>query len=135
MVDDTGKKFFRYTNRQRRHETKTYFYQKKIKLHRKRAGILVDEMCLSKLSSKTCDFNAFKKYVALKNIIETKYRKQNRDPIFRKYKWYSYINKCKSEDKLLNSIEEKYKEEGKKLIFIMGNWSVVKTNEEFFTNP
>ena len=52
----------------------------------------------------------------LNNILLLKYQ----EDIFRKYKWYSYINKKKSESTLIRNIKLKY---GKDSILIMGDYS------------
>ena len=51
----------------------------------------------------------------LNEILKEEYMK----PIYRKYKWYAYINRKRSEDNLLNKIDKVY---GKDLVLIYGDW-------------
>ncbi len=51
---------------------------------------------------------------------------------FRQYKWYSFINKKRSEDKLLNKIEKKF---GKDSIVIIGDWCIKKQMRNFISTP
>ena len=41
--------------------------------------------------------------------------------MFRKYRWYAFINKKRTEDNLLNAISKRYGKD-KKVILIMGDW-------------
>jgi hypothetical protein len=50
---------------------------------------------------------------------------------FRQYKWYAYINKKRTEDNMLNKIENKY---GKYIKIIIGDLEYWKTNEKFYIN-
>jgi type II secretory pathway component PulJ len=49
-----------------------------------------------------------------------------------KYKWYSYINTKRSEDNLLNRIEEIF---GKNIILIYGDWSAGQQMRNFISTP
>lgn len=54
------------------------------------------------------------------------------DKRFRKFKWYSFINKKRAEDNLLNSIENKYSRDHK---IIIGDWSIGKQMSNFISTP
>ena len=61
-----GEKKLRYTNAQRRCETKSIYDSKKILRKRKESNLLDLETELSKFNSKTTDLNSFKEYLAKK---------------------------------------------------------------------
>lgn len=54
------------------------------------------------------------------------------DEKFRQYKWYSYINTKRTEDNMLNKIENKY---GKDIKIIIGDWSIGKQMRIFISTP
>ena len=49
-----------------------------------------------------------------------------------KLNWYAYINRKRSEDNLLNKIEEVY---GKNPIIFIGDWSIGKQMRHFISTP
>ena len=51
---------------------------------------------------------------------------------FRQYSFYSYINKKRTEDNMLNTIEKKF---GKDIIIIIGDWSIGKQMRNFISTP
>jgi len=108
MMDDNGK-VLTYTNKQKIYETKQLKYQRLLCNYKKKNGILEIEQNFD-LNSKTCYIGKFKKYIKEKNKLNNK---------FRRYKWYNYINKIRSRDKLLNKIGETF---GKKCKLIYGDW-------------
>jgi hypothetical protein len=64
--------------------------------------IKVIESELSKLNPNTCKYNNFKKYVEIKNIVNYKLRSFYEENVFRKLKWYSFINRQKSDEDVVN---------------------------------
>jgi len=54
---------------------------------------------------------------------------------FKQYKLYSYINKRRSEDNLINTIRKKFKKDKKELIMIIGDWSISKQQRNFISTP
>jgi len=56
----------------------------------------------------------------------------NKDTKFRQYKFYSYINRKRSESKLLHTIEKKF---GEDTIVIMGDWSIGKQMRNYISTP
>ena len=131
MMDDKGKTF-QYTNKTRMNDTKRLKYQHLLKNYKDKKKICTKENTLSNKNSKTCNLDKFKEYITNKNKINNSLFEKYREPIFRKYKWYSYINKKRSEDKLLNKIEEIY---GKDIIIIIGDWSIGKQMRNFISTP
>jgi len=47
------------------------------------------------------------------------------------YKWYSYINKKRAEDNILNKISKKFSDT---YIIIIGDWSIGKQMRKFYMN-
>jgi len=89
---------------------------------------------LTNLNCKTNNYGKFIKYIksklqfneSIKNNIE-EYKKY-----VNKLKWFSYINKRRHEDKLLNELKEMF---GKDAIFIIGDWSNKSSNIKGSTMP
>lgn len=131
MIDDNGK-FLRYSNKQRIHETKRLKYGRYLKNYKDKHNISNLENKLSKYNSKTCDLEKFKEYIANKNKYNNLLFKDYEASVFRKYKWYLYINTKRSEDNLLNLIENTF---GKGSIMIIGDWCVGKQLRNFISTP
>jgi hypothetical protein len=111
-MDKDGNKF-RYTQNQRRLETRNKKYNKiieKINTETIIDGKTVKEIEseLTKYNSKTCHFNEFMKYLKIKNKINRCLFKQYQEKIYRKLKWNRFINTQKSESKMLNNFEKAY---------------------------
>ena len=131
MMDDNGI-YFSYTNKQYIKETKRLKYQALLKNYKDKIGITEIEDDLNKYNSKTCNIEKFKDYIYAKLKANEKIIPLYQDFKFRKYKWYSYINKKRSEDRLLNKIENKY---SKDHIIIIGDWSIGKQMSNFISTP
>ena len=119
-------KYFVYSNQQRIAETKRNKYQQ-LRENRKEKttvenekNIIETEEELSGFNSKSCDYNKFKEYVKKKNEINIKLFNFYEQTFFRKLNWFSYMNTKRSEDNLLNKIEEVY---GKEPVIIYGDWN------------
>ena len=78
---------------------------------------------LSNYSSKTCDFEKFKNFISNKNRVNGLLFKKYIKEIFRKYKWYGYLNRKHVDTKLVKEIK---KELGKDVIICYGDASVDK---------
>ncbi len=131
MIDDDGNKLD-YTNRRRIKETKRLKYQRLIENHKKRLSIMEIEQELNDYNSRTCDLNKFKAYMKKKNEINKKLFEKYKDPKFRQYRWYSYINRKRSEDRMLNLIQKQF---GKEINIIMGDASLGKNMRNFISTP
>jgi len=109
--DINGKlKVFRYTQNQRRVETRKKKYCKLIDKINKRTfieekTIKEHESILSNYSRKTNDFNEFKEYLIQKNQLNKKLYSHYRKVLFRKLKLNSYINTQKSESKMVRNFK------------------------------
>ena len=131
MIDDEGN-HFTYSNKQRVKETKRLKYQRLIKNLKDTLKICEIENTLSIYNSKTCDIEKFKKYIEEKNKVNEKLFNLYENEKFRQYKWYSYINKKRTEDNMNNLIKNKY---GKNINLIYGDWSVTKQMRNFISTP
>lgn len=131
MLDDNGV-YYQYHNSQYIRETKRLIYSKKINNIKKELNIIETETLLTGYNSKSINCDSFKKYIKAKleanKILIDKYF----DKRFRKYKWYSFINKKRAEDNLLNTIETVYSAEHK---IIIGDWSIGKQMSNFISTP
>lgn len=131
MMNDSGS-FMSYTNRERMKSTKRLKYSKIVKNYKDVEEITVVENELKDYNSKTCSIEKFKEYSSKKiEINELLYEKyQNKK--FRKYRWYSFINKKRTEDRMLNKISNKF---GSDNTIIIGDWSVSKQMRNFISTP
>ena len=131
MMDDKGK-FCSYTNGMRIKETKRLKYQRLLKNYRDKIHITETEEILNKYNSKSCNVDKFKEYIAKKLEVNDIVVPLYQDIQFRKYKWYAFINKKRSEDNMLNMIEKKY---SKDHTIIIGDWSIGKQMRNFISTP
>ena len=104
------KKFFRYTQKQRNHDIKKEKYDK-IKEELSKTiinGKTVKEIEaeLTKYNSKTGYFKKFLKYACKKIEINRLLFDHYKKYLYRKLNWNNYMNRCRSEDKMLNKFEE-----------------------------
>ena len=142
-LNDPGKRFimymknkdgirFRYSNRMHINRTKRLKYQRLIKNYKDKNEISKTENELSKYNSKSCDYEKFKKFIDKKNELNKILLEKYKAEIFRKYKWFSYINRKKSETRLVREIKEKY---GKDVILCHGDWSKGDKNIKYMSTP
>jgi hypothetical protein len=131
MMDDDGN-YFSYTNRQYLKETKRFKYQALLKNYKDKIGINKIEEGLNKYNSKTCNIGKFQEYITEKIKVNEKLVPLYQELKFRKYKWYSYINKKRTEDNMVNKIAKKY---SKDHIIIIGDWSIGKQMRNFISTP
>jgi hypothetical protein len=131
MMDDNGS-YFSYTNKQYIKETKRLKYQALLKNYKDKIGITEIEDDLNKYNSKTCNIEKFKDYIYAKLKANEKIIPLYQDFKFRKYKWYSYINKKRTEDNMVNKIIKKF---SKNHIIIIGDWSIGKQMRNFISTP
>ena len=123
MKDKNGKKY-RYTNRKHAKLTKRLKYQRLIQNYKDKNNISKVENELTKYNSRTCDFDKFKEFIKNKNKINSMlFDKYNRE-IFRKYKWYGYLNRKHTETKMIKEIKNTF---GKNSIILFGDFGF-KTN-------
>ncbi len=127
--DTRERNFFRYTQNQRRKETKQKKYQKIILEYKKEKikgkTVIEWETELSKYNRKSLTMKEFKKYVKNKNkinkILFTFYEKC----IFRKLKLNGYLNRLKSEQWMINNFTKIFGKP-KETIVCIGDWEQKK---------
>jgi len=119
MMNKDGKKLV-YSNRQHLSKTKRLKYQRLIQNHKDKNDISKIENELSKYNSKSCIYDKFKEFITNKNRINELLFEKYNNTIFRKYKWYGYINRKKAETDLIRNIKSTF---GKDSILVMGDWS------------
>lgn len=122
----------KYTSKQRVKETKRMDYMYKRQRYKDNNGITALEKQLSDYNSKSCHFNEFVKYVAKKNELSSELLEKYEAPIFRRLRWYGYINKQRSEYKLVNTIKKTF---GDDCVLIMGDWSISKQMRNHIPTP
>jgi len=119
MMNKEGKKLV-YSNRQHLSKTKRLKYQRLIQNYKDKNDISKIENELSKYNSKSCIYDKFKEFIKNKNRINELLFEKYNNTIFRKYKWYGYINRKKVETDLIRNIKSTF---GKDSILVIGDWS------------
>ena len=126
-VDDVikEKNHFRYTQDQRRKETKQKKYRnivqglKKKKIDTKTVVDLETE--ISKYNKRTLDFKKFKKYLEKKNEVNEKLFEFYEQDIFRKLKLNEYINRMKSEQIMISRFIDTFGDSDN-IVIAFGDW-------------
>jgi hypothetical protein len=131
MMNDDGK-FYSYTNKQRVNETKRLKYQNILKKYRDELNITSKENELSSYNSKSCNIIKFNEFITKKISTNEVLYKLYQNNKFRQYKWYAFINKKRTEDNMLNKIENTYTKDS---IIIIGDWSIGKQMKNFISTP
>jgi len=131
LKDKNGKRL-RYSNKEYITNIKRLKYRRLIQNYKNRNNINQVENKLSELNSKTCNYKKFKKFIKLKNKLNEDLTGKYQREIFRKYKWYSYINKKKTESKIINKIKKTFSKDS---ILVMGDWSIGKQMRNFISTP
>ena len=109
-----------YTSKQRTFDIKTNEFKKKLKNYKIKNKMIELETELSKTCCRTVDVKEFKNYIKKRNEIYDKMELLYEKSKCRRYKWYSFLNKKRSEDNIINSIKKKY---GKDVTIFIGDWS------------
>lgn len=133
MVDDENK-YLKYNNKEHVYKTKRLQYQSELNKHKMKHGITEIENELSKVNSFTCSYSKFKEYIKLKTKVYNELSQKYADLKFRKYRWYGFINRRRTEDNLLNTISKKYGN-NKNIILIMGDWRSSETMRGTISTP
>jgi hypothetical protein len=131
MMNDEGK-FYSYTNKQRVNETKRLKYQHILKKYKDELNITSKENELSSYNSKSCNMIKYNDFITKKINTNDVLYKLYQNTKFRQYKWYSFINKKRTEDNMLNKIEKTYTKDS---IIIIGDWSIGKQMKNFISTP
>jgi hypothetical protein len=125
-------KEFSYTQKQADHETRSDIYTKRKLEFRKNSIIKINnedtltiiqlENKLSKYNSASCVLSNTFSYIILKNIINSMTIEHYKNTIYRNLKWYSFINRQKSEHKLIKNFKDKYGDP-KEICLIWGDFA------------
>ena len=107
MMDDNGN-YLNYTNKKYMKGIKRLEYQNLLSDYKKSWRIDTMENELSSYNSKSCNFEKFKNFIKKKNELLGDLIHRYKDEKFRRYKWYSYINKKRTENNLINEIKKKF---------------------------
>lgn len=116
-------KYMKYTTKQRINEMQTIKHREIIKEYKEEHSICEEEKKLSEYSNKTCDFEKFKKYMAIKCNVDLKIKGLYEKEFIRKLKLRTHINKLRSESKLVNNIKKIFGSDKRKIIIMYGDWS------------
>ena len=131
MKSNDGKTF-RYTNRKHVNLTKRLKYQKLIKNYKDKNNISKIENKLSEYSSKTCKIKEFKNFIKYKNMINEKLFDKYNNEVFRKYKWYGFLNRRKTETKIIREIKKIF---GRDTIVLHGDWGAKSAQKGNLSTP
>jgi len=117
---------FRYSQDQRRKETKVKKYMKiidddKMKTKIKNKTVKELESQLSKYDSKSCVYKTCLSCLKLKNQINSILYKYYEKDLYRKLKWNGFINRQKSEGKMINNFRKTFGNPDKVLVCV-GDW-------------
>jgi hypothetical protein len=123
--------YLNYTNSQRIHETRRLKYARLLSNHRKQAGILAIESQL-KDSGKSCQLIQLENHLKVKSQVQDQLLRLYSDPIFKRYRWYAYLNTIRSEAKLLDRIATTYGQDAK---IIIGDWQEHQALKHFMSTP
>ena len=121
-----------YTNKKYMRNTKRKKYGHLIKNYKKKQNISDIEKEFIGTNSQSCNIKIFETYIKIKNKLNIKLLEKYTDEVFRKYKWYSHINKKKTESQLINEIKDTF---GKDVKLIYGDWSIGKQMRNFISTP
>jgi len=75
------------------------------------------ETIISHVNSKSCNYENTKEYIKIKNIINLSLENYYEKELYRKLKWYSFINRQKSEARMINKFKEIFGEPTKTVVF------------------
>lgn len=123
-------KTFRYSNIQRIKETKSNKYSKIIENDKTETKIgnktiKETETNLSKYNKKSCIYKNVKSYIKNKNKINNRLKEYYQKELYRKIKWYGFINRQKSEQKMINNFKKIFGNPNETIIAI-GDWEQKK---------
>lgn len=130
MMDDDGN-FMKYSNKEHLSRTKRLQYQYVQQKYKQANGISQVEETF-KENSNTVVYDKFAKYVHEKNKLNDMLYEKYEAPIFRKHKWYTYMNTQRAYDIMLNKITEKF---GSDIVIIYGDWGIGKQMRNFISTP
>lgn len=99
---------FRYSQIQRNKETRNKRFMKIIEKDKIKFKIKELENELSFCNSKSCGLKNVKEYIKCKNKINNLLNEYYNKKLYRKLRWYGFINRQRSEDCMINNFREKF---------------------------
>lgn len=126
-----------YSNQQLLFDCKRKQYNRQIFNKRTELRILKAEKIsntFNLINFKTCKLKEFKNTIKIKNSLNKAVLEKYKDNLFRKLKWYCYINRQKAETKLVKSIRKTFGDE-KEPVLIIGDWSSKVQLRNFMPTP
>ncbi|MBC8308057.1 MAG: hypothetical protein H8E55_71400 [Pelagibacterales bacterium] len=117
---------FRYSQNQRRKDTKSKRFMKiidnsKKETKLKNVSVKKIESELSRLNPNTCNFKNFKKYIEIKNAVNYNLRSYYENELFGKLKWHGFINRQKSDSDMINRFKSVFGDPDKTVV-LMGDF-------------
>ena len=117
---------FRYTQNQRRKETRVKKYKKILQKEKKDFPETHEfEKLLSETNSKTIDFQKFREYIRLKSIVNLKLKEFYEREIWRKFRLSVFVKTKISESRMIENFKKKFGE-AKDVVVAFGDWSQKK---------
>lgn len=113
---------FRYSQIQRIKETRSKRYMKIIENDKKILKVGDDktikelETELSKFDAKSCSYENVKQFIKCKNKINNLLEEYYKKDLYRKLRWFSFINRQKTEDKMINNFKNKFGNPNKTIV-------------------
>ena len=129
--DDKTRGKLTYTQNERRHQSKSKQYRRVLKRLKSKQKLFLGKIdtaekvheSLKVFNTKTVDFNHFNNYLTAKNKTRKTMLNHYRQPKYRRFKWNGYINRQRSEDKLVDKIIKVFGKPDKKLLICFGDYS------------
>ncbi|VBB18086.1 hypothetical protein YASMINEVIRUS_549 [Yasminevirus sp. GU-2018] len=118
---------FRFSRQQRRKELKTKRYRDileddKRKTVIKGCTVKEAESILSQFNSNSCNYDRCQEYVRIKNRLNYELKEYYQKEIHRKLRWYSYLNKMRSDANIINRFRDKFGSP-EDVVILMGDFS------------
>jgi len=118
---------FRFSRQQRRKELKTKRYRDILEDDKKKTiikgcTIKEAELILSQFNSNSSDYYRCQEYIRVKNRINFELQEYYQKEIHRKLRWYSYLNKLRSDANMINRFKAKFGSP-EEVAILMGDFS------------
>lgn len=117
---------FRYSQNQRRKETKSKKYRDILNKDRKTNKVFKEESKLSDTNSKSCILKNVKTYLRVKNTVNKEVHATYEKTLYRTLKWYSFINRKRTESKMLTNFKDKFDTDSKDTVLCIGDFEQKK---------